>query len=124
MECIDVMEVKNVGKINWNKPKKIRSTEKYIIYFSDSGIDGTYVPNMSREDMESWKGKRIGGDNKRIELRKTFNVKTYYAQMLIVIRPGNENDPNILISTNGKIALDFSMWEELKEVIEEARKEL
>jgi len=112
--------------INWNKPKKIRSTEEHnAIYSSDSEVAGTYVPNMSDEDMESWKGKSIGGNDRRIELRKTFRVATYYAQVLIVIRPGDDEEtPNILMSTNGKIAMTFEMWEELKEVIEEAKREL
>ena len=44
----------------FDKPKKVRSTEEHNkTYMSDSGIAGTYVPNMSEEDKNKWKAKHI-----------------------------------------------------------------
>ena len=47
-------------RINWDKPKKARSTSAHNqMNSSDSGVAGTYVPNMSDEDRHSWKGKLV-----------------------------------------------------------------
>jgi hypothetical protein len=68
--------------LSFDKPKKIRSTKKHNEKFlSDSGIAGTYVPNMSKEDELKWKAKHIGGEDERIEIRKTLNG----VQLLIVV---------------------------------------
>jgi hypothetical protein len=68
--------------LSFDKPKKIRSTEKHNKKFSsDSGIAGTYVPNMSEDDKLKWKAKYIIGDDERIEIRKTING----VQLLIVV---------------------------------------
>lgn len=68
--------------LNFEQPKRLRSTEKHNeMYSSDSGIAGTYVPNMSEEDKNKWKAKRIGGEDERIEIRKTING----VQLLIVV---------------------------------------
>ena len=60
-----------MGLLSFDKPKKIRSTEEHNKMFSsDSGISGTYVPNMSKEDQLKWKAKHIKGDDERVEIRK------------------------------------------------------
>lgn len=105
--------------INWDTPKKLRSTKEHNgIYVSDSGVPGTYVPNMSKEDQLKWKGKFInkGKDTARIELRKTFTHNNSYAQVLIII----EKDGTISMSTNGKIIMTASQWVEMNNVITEA----
>lgn len=57
--------------LSFEIPKKVRSTEDHNkIYSSDSGVEGTYVPNMSEEDRCKWKAKHIKGENERIEIRK------------------------------------------------------
>ena len=38
---------------------------------SDSGIAGTYVPKMSAADRLKWRAKLIGGQDPRVEIRKT-----------------------------------------------------
>jgi hypothetical protein len=68
--------------LTFDKPKKVLTTEKHNKKFqSDSGIAGTYVPNMSKEDMNKWKAKHIKGEDERIEIRKTIEC----AQLLIVV---------------------------------------
>jgi len=104
--------------INWDKPKKILSTEEHNNYYSsDSGVAGTYVSNMSDEDKMKWKGKKfIKTDMPRIELRKTF-MTTGYAQVLVIV---SMNEPRFTISTNGKIQMSYGEMEEFKAVIDEA----
>lgn len=66
----------------FDKPKKIRNTKEHNeMYSSDSGVAGTYVPNMSEEDKNKWKAKHIKGEDERIEIRKTING----VQLLIVV---------------------------------------
>ena len=105
--------------INWDKPKKIHSTEEHNrTYSSDTEIPGTYVPNMSEEDQHSWKGKHInkGKANERVELRKTFSGEGYYAQVLIVIV-----DNGVKISSNGSIFMTHEETKETRDVINEAK---
>jgi hypothetical protein len=117
--------------IDFNKPKKIRSTEEHNKMFaSDSGVDGTYVPNMSDADRKKWKGIHIKGTDERIEIRKSIGG----TQMLIVVYKKarftdwkvdrNEwlkNHNNVRISMNGKLDMTFDDYDEFKNVIEEAK---
>lgn len=108
--------------IDWSKPKKVRSTAAHNQMFSsDSGVPGTFVPNMSEEDKLKWKGKHInkGKDNARVELRKSFSFDGEYANVLLVVEKG-EHHPYIKLSTNGKVAMSFSEWGELNLVVQEA----
>jgi len=121
----------SLGYINWEKPKKVRTTEEHNKTFSsDCEADGTYVPNMSKEDARMWKGKHInkGKRNARVELRKTFDQCDSYAQVLIVVPKEGFNpektlshNGNIRISTNGKIEMTFADMRIMNNVIEEAR---
>ena len=141
-----------MGLIDFNKPKKKRSTAKHNeMYSSDAGIDGTYVPNMSLNDMYKWKGKHIKGSNERIEIRKTFSG----VQVLIVVykeKPFEQPDweiitgkyshsdrekgydkykklndqwrtreNNIKISMNGSTWMSFTEFESMRIVIDEAK---
>jgi len=123
-----------MGLINFEKPKKIHSTEEHNrMHTSDSGVAGTYVPNMSDEDAQRWKGKYITGENERIEIRKSFPM----AQVVIVVRRNppqrfrieprsdylkwTEARNNIKISMNGSLWVSFSDWEEIEAVVNEAR---
>jgi len=105
----------DVGLISWDKPKKIMSTEAHNNYYSsDSGIAGTYISNMSKEDRLKWKGKKIiKSDNPRIEIRKEIGG----ANVLIIISKSN---PNCTISTNGKITMSLKEMDELYDVVNEA----
>jgi hypothetical protein len=120
--------------LSFDKPKKVRSADEHnAMHSSDSGVDGTYVPNMSAADMKKWKAKRIGGDDPRIEIRKTISGKDpslakrnanrgYYgssgnvsAQVLIIVRKDR-----VVMSTNGRIAFDAKTWLEFIEAVNEA----
>lgn len=115
----------------FDKPKKVRSTEEHNkIYMSDSGIAGTYVPNMSEEDKNKWKAKHIKGDDERIEIRKTMNG----VQVLIVVykkeRPvkwnghnqseWNKRHQNVQMSMNGKLDMTWDEFWDISEAVKEA----
>lgn len=117
--------------IDFNKPQKIRSTfDHNQIYGSDSGVAGTYVPNMSDEDMDKWKGTHIKGEDERIEIRKTIGG----VQLLIMVsksikftsyfdnrKEWLKNHKNVRISMNGKMDITFDEYDEFIKVIEEAK---
>lgn len=117
--------------IDFNKPKKVRSTEEHNqMYSSDSGVAGTYVPNMSDEDRKKWKGIHIKGTDERIEIRRTIGG----VQLLIVVykkisftdwRVNRDawktNHNNVRMSMNGKLDMTFDDYNEITQVIEEAK---
>jgi len=133
--------------LSFDKPKKVRPTKEHNDMFtSDSGVAGTYVPNMSDTDRERWKGKYITGENERIEIRKTMHG----TQLLIVVRkfapPPKPKYPaqgqytearynayreayakwddqrgNIKISMNGAMWLLNEDWLEINQAIDEAQ---
>jgi hypothetical protein len=107
--------------LSFEKPKKIRSTEDHNNTFaSEAPAAGTYVPNMSVKDMRKWKAKKIGGTDRRIEIRKSIdgfdpiidqrNKQRGYtrsktncsAQILMIVRP----DGSVVMSANGRMAFD------------------
>ena len=54
--------------LSFETPKKLRSAEKHNeMYQSNAGVNGTYVPNMSKEDMNLWKAKHIKGSDDCLE---------------------------------------------------------
>lgn len=121
--------------LDFNKVKKVRtSSEHNSIYMSDSGIAGTYVPNMAQSDMEKWKAKHITGSNERIEIRKTLGG----TQLLIIVRKNkpmkypknydretwkqyNDQKGSVKMSMNGSIWMTFEEQTELINAIEEAK---
>ena len=118
------------GKIlNFDTPKKLRSTEKHNEMFqSDSGIAGTYVSNMSNEDLGVWKDKHIKGKDERIEIRKTINS----VQLLVVVykkstitksknwRDRTKDHNDVRISMNGKLDMTYDEYYDMNEAIREA----
>lgn len=117
--------------IDFNKPKKVRSTEEHNqMHSSDSGVAGTYVPNMSEADRNKWRGIHIKGTDERIEIRRTIGG----SQVLIVVyknvrftdwrvnqKEWYNNHNNVRISMNGKLDMTFEDYEEFTKVIEEAK---
>ena len=64
--------------LSFETPKKLRSAEKHNeMYQSNAGVNGTYVPNMSKEDMNLWKAKHIKGSDERVEIRKLLVVHRF-----------------------------------------------
>ena len=108
--------------LSFDKPEKIMSDAEWKSISADGAPPGVYTPNMSDEDKERWKGKLIKGKDPRIEIRKTFRGKGYYAQVLIVVwKDVPEEFPDVVISTNGKIGASFQKMEEMHEAIKEAK---
>lgn len=122
--------------LSFDKPKKLNPTEKHnLMYSSDSGIEGTYVPNMSQEDMNRWKAKHIKGADERIEIRKSMCG----TQLLIIVyktekyiswekacKTGKQdeyyhNNRQIHISMNGKLQMSGKDYVEMSMAIEEAK---
>jgi hypothetical protein len=117
--------------LDWNKPEKIMSTEEWKSISADGAPLGVYTPNMSKEDMLKWKAKYISGKDERVEIRKTFHANNnkhgeedyynYYCQVLIIVRL-NSVYPDVVISTNGKMALSYEEFnKEFVHAIKEAK---
>jgi hypothetical protein len=118
--------------LDFEKPKKIHSTKEHNkMYSSDSGIDGTYVPNMSKEDTLKWKAKYITGEDERIEIHKTIDG----VQVVIIVykktRPVLKYDykkkeewdkrhQNVKMSMNGKLDMTWDNWFDMEQAIREA----
>jgi hypothetical protein len=117
--------------LSFEKPKKVRDTETHNkTYQSDSGVAGTYVQNMSKEDMNKWKAKHIKGDDERIEIRKTIEG----VQLLVVVykkenpvkwdannrQAWYKRHNNIHMSMNGKLDMTWDNWWDLQEAVKEA----
>ena len=119
--------------LSFEKVSKVMTEEERVNkYSSDSHVPGTYVPNMSEDDMKKWKGKHIKGKDERIEIRKTV----YGTQLVVIVykEARTEKDTryngeeyeyyvhkDVHISANGKILLDKVEHEELNQVIAEAK---
>jgi len=121
--------MKNV--LDFEKPKKVRTTEEHNEMFSsDSGVAGTYVPNMSKEDMNKWKAKHITGKEERVEIRKTIEG----VQLVIIVykkaRPvkwnykkqdeWNKRHQDVRMSMNGKLDLTWDDFWDMQEAVKEA----
>jgi hypothetical protein len=116
--------------INWDKPQKIRPSKEHAgMYSSDSGVPGTYMPNMSDDDIKKWKGKVVGATtgSPQVEIRKDC--------MVIIVSLGGgyqykfykrerTTGINIHVSMAGPTQLTFAEWDEMKNVVEEARQKL
>ena len=107
--------------ISWEKPKKaVPHAEHAEKHQSDSGIPGTYVPNMSQEDRFKWKGRHIKtGKDQRVEIRKTLSTGANHCDLLVVVRykgPGLD----VTISGNNKQHYDASDYLDLIRVVQEA----
>lgn len=119
--------------LNFNKIEKVMSEkEREEKYSSDCNVIGTFVPNMSVEDMRKWKGKHIKGKDERVEIRKSING----TQLVIIVYKEERyergfNDysnkeyellihKNVHISANGKIILSTLDYEEMIKVINES----
>lgn len=113
--------------LSFEKPAKARDSKTHAEkYSSSANIAGTYVPNMSKADMQKWKAKHIRGKDERVEIRKSING----VQLVVIVyknrRDGDWNagishHENVQISANGKIQLSFAGWQEMMQAVEEAK---
>ena len=116
--------------ISWEKPKKTRTKEEHNAYYqSDSEVPGTYVSNISNDDMKKWKGKIVGMrlGHPQIEIRR-------YPFVMILSNGGYKHkkfytrestrDFVFHLSTSGAIQFTQEELEEFMQVIEEAKEKL
>lgn len=138
--------------LSFETPKKLRSTEEHNEMFqSDSGIAGTYIPNMSEEDMKKFKAKHIKGEQERIEIKiciggvncnifvykniynpkypkypeADYGTEAYKEQKEEYEKKYNEwknSHQNIKFSMNGKMNITFDEWNKINQAVEEAKK--
>jgi hypothetical protein len=112
--------------LKFYKPEKLRHHKEHNrMYASDINVAGTYVPNMSVEDMKEWKAKLIKGINPRVQIKKTFSgpnfLKTKYnCHAQAVIEVSTEHKA-IIISSNGKIRMSLDEFNEFVTAINEAQ---
>lgn len=120
--------------LSWDKPEKVMSIEEWASWQADSAPPGTYVPNMSKEDVRRWKAKRVGfkAGHPQIEIRKDSTViivslhggykyKGYSADR---VGAYNTDNINLHIATAGPIQWTWEEWAECQEAIKEAREAL
>jgi hypothetical protein len=118
--------------LDFEKPVKIHTTEEHNkMYSSSADAAGTYVPNMSKEDMLKWKAKHITGENERIEIHKTIDG----VQVVIIVykkaRPVLKYDykkkeewdkrhQSVRMSMNGKLDMTWDNWFDMEQAVKEA----
>ena len=123
--------------LDFNKPEKIMTNkERLEKYSSDSEVPGTYVPNMSKDDMYKWKAKYVKGIDERVEIRKTIKG----VQLVCIVYKDEERSEKeefykgyvvdklihkqIHISANGKLLMTAKEFNEFIQAIKEAQEYL
>ena len=100
--------------LSFEKPAKARDSKTHAEkYSSSANIAGTYVPNMSKADMQKWKAKHIRGVQLVVIVYKNRRDGDWNA--------GISHHENVQISANGKIQLSFAGWQEMMQAVEEAK---
>ena len=106
--------------LSWDKPKKAMTTEEWKGLSADGAPPGVYTPNMSTEDMNKWRAKKVSGSDPRVEVRKTTDEEIgadyFRSQVVLIVRKDT-----VVFSSNGKAAFNT---DELLAAITEARQEL
>lgn len=97
--------------LNWGKPARVLSRSQYESISAEGAPPGVYTPNMSDADAATWRAKKIGGADPRIEIRVLRG-----SQVVIVVRPHT-----LRISMNGPIELDEDGYQQFISAIAEAR---
>lgn len=107
--------------LSWERPAPLLDAVEHAEkYQSDSGIPGTYVPNMSEADRVKWKAKKIGGEDPRVEIRKGF---PHGVLALIVVRRRPPTN-TITMSMNGKAEFTLQDWTDMAFGVAEAKQAL
>lgn len=112
--------------LRWDKPQKVLTTKEWQGITADGAPPGVYTPNMSREDVLTWRAKLIGGKDPRVEIRTTVIQErrpterySHYAQILLVVRKDS-----VRFSANGTACFEGRRWEEFLSAISEAKEAL
>lgn len=114
--------------LQWDKPPKVRSTEEHNkMYSSSADAPGTYVPNMTASDQNSWKAKHVGGDDPRVEIRKSVD----YVNVVLHVRLNRRKSTmkyhehqlngHVSMSLNGTGQFSSIEWDEMVEAVQEAK---
>ena len=119
--------------LDFERPKKVMSTEEWLNISADSAPPGVYSPNMSAEDLQKYKAKCIGGEVPRIEIRVSHScevlvkVKNQHIDCKgagwgskIAKLAHEHGAKNIKMSMNGAMELTYEEWEVFKAAIDEA----
>jgi hypothetical protein len=77
---------------------------------ADGAPPGVYVPNMSDADAATWRAKKIGGADPRVEIRVLKG-----SQVLVVVRPHE-----IRVSMNGPAQFTNQDFDDLHTAVREA----
>ena len=113
--------------LDFNKPNKLQPTKDHNQdNMSDSGIDGTYVPNMSHADRLKWKAKHIKGKDERIEIRTeepgvNLLVIVYKKPRFHYQNKYHEQTHQIRMSMNGTSVWTMNQWKDLETAVQEAK---
>lgn len=113
--------------LSWDKPEKVMSTAEWQRISADGAPPGVYTPNMSAINMAKWKAKYVGGENPRVEIRKTVIgpsrsvpyrdwLTNSYAQVLIIV-----DATSVRMSANGTAHFENSEFDQLAQAVDEAR---
>ena len=100
--------------LRWDKPKKKLTDEAWQSISADGAPPGVYTPNMSDEDAATWRAKKIGGADPRVEIRVLKG-----SQMVVIVRPDS-----VRISMNGPTLLEGVDWTDFQYAVTEAREVL
>lgn len=111
------------------------SREQWEAISADGAPPGVYVPNMSDADARTFRAKKIGGSDPRVEIRVTMG-----SQIKIVVRPKPISVPrkthvymdtngyfvylDVTISMNGPAEFTAGDWADFNEAIREAKEVL
>lgn len=145
------MMAKDKPILKWDKPERVMSKEEHQSISADGAPPGVYIPNMSQEDMQTFKAKLVGVRKgpKQVEIRVTRGSQILiivsnedpslakerkYAEewrasreklgARVVAPDDDEEKSNIRISMNGPAWFTYQDWEDLNQAIQEAREAL
>lgn len=113
--------------LRWDKPPRVESVEDWKSIQADSAPPGTYQPNMSDEDAQTWRAELKGKttDHCVVEIRRRVGGALLVVKVardgVIRDKYGYHYTGDIALSLNGTGYLTFEEWRELGQCIEEAR---
>jgi hypothetical protein len=116
----------------WDKPARKMPVETWKNISADDAPPGVYIPNMSDEDADKFRGKLCGtkSGKPRVEIRTSRGGSQLLCQVSLVGISDNEWEErrgekwNVRISSNGPVKLSFDDWNELNQCIAEAKAKL
>lgn len=99
--------------LRWDKPPRVESVEDWKSFQADSAPPGTYQPNMSDEDAQTWRAELKGKttDHCVVEIRRQVGDALLLVKVardeLIRDKWGHHHAADVAISLNGTGYLTF-----------------